>query len=216
MTSQRTPKNALEKLQLSVRVTSKCRYNASIRVSQQNSFGFFTSTVLSLGLIFIPCIQNAGVKLQFNGNVLNMMQIFLGVSVLVYSLVIGAARYELRSSQLSACGDQLKELNRDINKEIETATADQILKSGITKFQDRYSKILAISENHKPNDYLLAMLEMENDYVFNTFEKNKNKTIAFFNKHFIHLVPATLLLLEALFITDMVGATNFFTPYLNK
>lgn len=109
---ERPVKDAAEKLQMSMRTTAKCRYNASVRLQHQGKFAFFTTTVLSLGLVFIPLMQNAGVPLAFESNVLNMMQIFLGVSVLVYSVVIGTARYEIRSTQLNECGDKIKELIR--------------------------------------------------------------------------------------------------------
>ena len=75
--------DAAEKLQMSMRTTAKCRYNASGRLQHQGKFSFFTTTVLSLGLVFIPLMQNAGVPLAFQANVLNMMLIFLGVAVLV-------------------------------------------------------------------------------------------------------------------------------------
>ena len=44
------------------------------------------------------------------------MSIFLAVSVLVYSVVIGTAKYEVRAEGLTQCGDKLKELNRELNR----------------------------------------------------------------------------------------------------
>ena len=116
---ERAVKDASDKLQMSMRTTTKCRYNAAVRLQHHGRYSFFTTTVLSLGLVFIPLIQNAGVPLAFKPNVLNMMQIFLGVAVLVYSVVIGTARYDMRSSQLTECGDKLKELVRSLEKDRE-------------------------------------------------------------------------------------------------
>ena len=64
----------------------------------------------------IPLIKNAGVPHAFQANILNMMQIFLGVAVLVYSVVIGTARYDMRAEQLTECGDKLKELIHSLKK----------------------------------------------------------------------------------------------------
>lgn len=61
-------------------------------------------------------MQNSGISLAFESNVLNMMSIFLAVSVLVYSVVIGTAKYEVRAEGLTQCGDKLKELNRELNR----------------------------------------------------------------------------------------------------
>jgi hypothetical protein len=123
---ERTVKDTAEKLQMSMRTTAKCRYNAAVRLQHQSKYAFFTTTFLSLGLVFIPLIQNAGVSLAFKPNVLNMMQIFLGVAVLVYSVVIGTARYEIRSTQLTECGDKLKELIRELDKEREKSVDGKI------------------------------------------------------------------------------------------
>jgi ABC-type multidrug transport system permease subunit len=92
---------------MSMRVTAKCRYNAAVRLQWQGKFAFFTTTVLSLGLIFIPLIQTAGVELAFGASFLNMMQIFLAVAILVYSVVIRTARYDVREETLTECGDKL-------------------------------------------------------------------------------------------------------------
>lgn len=103
---ERPVKDAAEKLQMSMRTTAKCRYNASIRLQHQAKYSFFTTTLLSLGLIFIPLMQNAGMPIAYRPNVLNMMSIFLAVAVLVYSVVIGTARYDVRATQLTECGDK--------------------------------------------------------------------------------------------------------------
>jgi hypothetical protein len=98
-----------EKLLNSMRTTARCRFHAAQRLKKQGDFSFFTTTILSLGLILIPLIQNAEIKLAYSDKVLNMMQIFLAVSILVYSTINSTARYDLRSQVLSECGDKLKE-----------------------------------------------------------------------------------------------------------
>ncbi|MFW3398424.1 SLATT domain-containing protein, partial [Aliarcobacter butzleri] len=99
----------IEKFMFNVRTTAHCRYNASVRLQRLGKFSFFTLIFLSLGLVFIPLMQNANIKLEIANNVINMMQIFLAVAVLVFSISISTSRYELRAETLRECGDKLKE-----------------------------------------------------------------------------------------------------------
>lgn len=206
--------DAADKLQLSMRTTAKCRYNASVRLEQHGRFSFFTTTVLSLGLVFIPLMQNAGVPLAYKANVLNMMQIFLGVAVLVYSVVIGTARFDMRSTQLTECGDKLKELIRELDKERE-ANQNGIPKAVLTSFQERYSMIVTDVENHIRNDYRLATLEMKKDYFIKGLPRLKLYMEAQVSRAFGYLLPMCLMIMEVIFITDMMGGTKILTPYLN-
>lgn len=211
---EREAKDAAEKLQMSMRTTAKCRYNASVRLQYHGKFSFFTTTVLSLGLVFIPLIQNANVRLAFQPNVLNMMQIFLGVAVLVYSVVIGTARYEVRATQLNECGDKLKELIRELDKERE-ANNNSMPALKLADFQNKYSDIVTDVENHNRNDYRFATLEMVRDYFISGLPRLKLYLEAQFIRAFGFVLPALLMLMEVVFITDMMGATETFTPYLN-
>lgn len=211
---ERPVKDAAEKLQMSMRTTAKCRYNASGRLQHQGKFSFFTTTVLSLGLVFIPLIQNAGVPLAFKPNVLNMMQIFLGVAVLVYSVVIGTARYDMRAEQLTECGDKLKELIRALDKEREVGSGS-VTPEKLAEFQKHYSDIVTDVENHGRNDYRFARLEMVNDYFVTGLPRLKLYCEAQIVRAFGYVLPVLLMLMEVIFITDMMGGTEFLTPYLN-
>jgi len=130
-------KNAKEKFQMSIRATAKCRFNAAERLKRQGKFAFFTTTILSLGLIFIPLMQNSGIKLAFSTNVLNTMSIFLAVAVLVYSVVIGTARYEARADKLTQCGDNLKDLSRELDslKESDVEHIKELEKNTLILYQ---------------------------------------------------------------------------------
>lgn len=211
---ERAVKDSADKLQMSMRTTAKCRYNASGRLQHQGKFSFFTTTVLSLGLVFIPLIQNAGVALAFQANVLNMMQIFLGVAVLVYSVVIGTARYDMRAEQLTECGDKLKELIRSLDKEREAGNGS-VTAGKLDEFHKHYSNIVTDVENHNRNDYRFATLEMTNDYFITGLPRLKLYIEAQMVRAFGYCLPVLLMLMEVIFITDMMGATEYLTPYLN-
>ena len=210
---ERPCKDAAEKLRMSMRVTAKCRYNAAVRLQRQGKFAFFTTTALSLGLIFIPLMQNAGVTLAYKPNVLNMMQIFLAVAVLVYSVVIGTARYEYRAEQLTECGDKLKELIRTIDKDRETKGT--FSNADLGELQQQYSNIATDTENHTRSDYQLAMLEMDGDYSISGLPRLRQYIFACAERLIAYAIPFMMIVFEVLFITDMIGITKILTPYLN-
>lgn len=209
----RPKKTALEKFSLSVRVTTKCRYNASERLQRQAKFSFFTTTVLSLGLILIPLMQNSGVSLHFTSSVLNMMSIFLAVAVLVYSVVIGTARYDLRAENLNECGDKLKDLNRSLEKETLAGKPENDI---LERYHQRYSDIVTDVENHTRLDYNLATLDMKRDYAITGINRTRLHVTSTFLRILPFLLPSAMLFLEAVFITDMVGASSIITPYLGN
>ncbi|HAN2083906.1 TPA: SLATT domain-containing protein [Escherichia coli] len=195
-----------QKLLNSMRVTSKCRYNASIRLKRQSQLSFFSTTVLSLGLILIPLLQNADIHLHLPLKVLNMLQIFLAVSVLVYSVIIGTAHYEIRSKQLNECGDKIKDLIRKLrlgNNKEELSTYIQM-----------YDSVSTESENHARVDFLLASLEMKTDYKYTGLLRFWLYIRSIFLYIFPWLIPLTLVLSEIIFICDMVGVTYISTPFL--
>lgn len=210
--NERKKKSPTEKLQMSMRVTAKCRYNAATRLQRRGRFEFFTTTSLSLGLIFIPLMQNSGIPLAFEASVLNMMQIFLAVAVLVYSAIIGTARYELRAEKLTECGDKLKDLIRAIDKEKDGADLGE---ERLSTFNERYSDIVTDSENHIRSDYKLAMHEMINDYHMTGIPKLWNLFSACANRYFSYIIPLMMIGFELAFIADMVALTEILTPYLN-
>ena len=198
---------------MSMRVTAKCRYNAAAWLQRQGKFAFFTTTVLSLGLIFIPLIQNAGIPLMYKSNVLNMMQIFLAVAVLVYSVVIGTARYELRAENLTECGDKLKELIRSLDKDRNSNNPSS--SDDLAKIQKRYSDLVTDTENHIRSDYRLAMLEMGNDYFITGAPRLFEYLFAYTDRFTAYVVPILMIAFEVAFITDMIGVTNILAPYFN-
>ena len=211
--NERKDKGAVEKLKMSMRATAKCRYLAAARLQRQARFSFFTTTVLSLGLIFIPLMQSSGVKLAYDTNVLGVMQIFLAVSVLVYSVVIATARYDVRAEKLTECGDKLKELIRAIDREVDAPNS--MSNAELRVYQERYSDISTETENHISSDYKFAMLEMTRDYKITGIKRFQVWLSALLQSSIPLALPAILLVIEVAFITDMVGASEVFTSYLN-
>ncbi|SNB85897.1 hypothetical protein SAMN02745900_04830 [Pseudomonas sp. URIL14HWK12:I8] len=202
-----------EKLLNSMRVTARCRFNASVRLKRQSNFSFFTTTMLSLGLIFIPLVQNSDVSIAFSSKVLNMLQIFLAVAVLVYSVINSTARYEVRSQTLNECGDKIKELIRELRTEIKQSKLSGI-SIPLEKFHERYNLISTDSENHTRVDFSLASLEMKDDYRITGISRVYQRVRAVTIYAIPYVVPVSFIAFQVLFILDMLGVTCVLTPYL--
>jgi len=202
----------VDKFLFNVRTTAHCRYNASVRLQKLGKFSFITLTVLSLGLVFIPLMQNANIKLALTDNVINMMQVFLAVAVLVYSIIISTSRYDLRAETLRECGDKLKELIRELSKEKEYT--EKISKEILSNYQKRYTDITTDTENHEVIDYTLASLDMNNDFFISGFPRFILHFKIQFNNFLSKIIPILLIIFEIIFITDIFGVTTIFTNYL--
>lgn len=200
--------NEKERLENTMKTTAISRYNASVRLKIQGKIAFVTTTILSLGLILMPLIQVADIPLIFSSNILSVIQIFLAVSVLVYSIIIGTARYDLRSEQLNDCGDKIKALIRELRTYKDSDT------DSIKEIQKRYSDIATSVENHARNDYLLTTLRTRELYTITGIIR-----VLMWLKYYginliLNLIPFFLLSIEIIFILDMFAATNVFAPYL--
>jgi len=203
----------VQKLLNGMRVTSKCRYNASVRLKRQSQFSFFATTFLSLGLILVPLLQNSDIQLAFTTKVLNMLQIFLAVAVLVYSVINATARYETRAEALNECGDKIKDLIRNLRREVAEGKASG--KSvNLVHYNQRYDDVSTDAENHARVDFILASLEMNCDYKYTGLIRLYMYLKAGFLYTLLFVVPSIMLIGEVIFVTDMLGVTTVFTPYL--
>lgn len=196
-------KDVNDKFLRTLRVTARCRFNASRRLSIQSKFSFFTNTIFSLGLILIPLLQMAQISRNFSPEVLASMQVFLAVAVLVYSMNINSAKYELRIQELLNCANEIKKLIRNIEEDLKQKEI-----SDLKQYKKEYATILEKVENHENCDFFLSQLEMPLDYKFTGIKGFWKKSKANFQKFSPLLLPASLLVFEAIFILDMVGATK--------
>lgn len=199
-------KDINEKFLRTLRVTARCRFNASRRISIQSKFSFFTNTIFSLGLILIPLLQMAQISKNFSPEVLASMQFFLAVAVLVYSMNLNSAQYDLRIRELLNCANEIKKLIRNIEEDLKNQS---IL--DLKEYKKEYASILEKVENHENCDFFLSQLEMPLDYKFTGIKYIIKISKANFQKFAPLLLPATLLLFEAIFILDMIGATKILT-----
>lgn len=197
-----------DKFQLSMRTTANCRHNAASRIEANGRVAFISTTLLSLGLVFIPLMQNSGVDLALKDSVLNMVQIFLGVAVLVYSLIIGTARYEIRALELSNNAAQIKELIHELQL-IRDQNNGLVAPPALQEIQQKYARIVTSCENHEQNDYNLAMLEMPNDYTAGDFTKLVIRSQAILSGSWRFVAPTILLVAVLIMIFEMFNISKF-------
>lgn len=127
-------KNLLDDLIRTMRITTNARFEASKRLSRINFICFISTTVASLGLILIPLLDLADMNKAYSDEVLTCFQIFLAVSVLVYSAAISTANYQIRSKEYLKCADQIKSL---INKlKFEMSSTPDITSININNYQE--------------------------------------------------------------------------------
>jgi hypothetical protein len=173
-----------------------------------SQFSFSTTVILSLGLILIPLLQNSDIPLEYSPHTLNMLQIFLAVAVLVYSVINSTAKYETRAERLNECGDRIKELIRELRVAIGGPPPIDL-----NKFNERYTLIVTDTENHIRADYWRAVLTTPEYYNISGILYLSVWFRAHFGKLFPYIIPVSLLLLEAIFILDMLGFTSILTHH---
>jgi len=195
----------VEKLNYNMRITAKNRYNASKRLNWQMKISFLTTTILSLGLIFIPLAQNSNLELNFESSVLNLMQIFLAVAVLVYSVINGMAKYESRIQSLRECGDNIRDLIREFRAETD------IKLENLKDYSNRYNIIVTKPENHDTIDYWSTKLELREDFKITGLKRLFLYCKFVFIYIIPFLIPVLLLAFELIFISDMLGTSDLFT-----
>ena len=199
--------SAMEQLNRSFVMAAKCRFLASTRLKHIGIFSSHTTTILSLGLIFIPLMQVAGLRLSFPERLLNVLQIFLAVSVLVYSVINSQARYSLRAEKLNQCGDKIKELQRQLSY--------QIKNNGNPRYEDfhkRYVDIEVDAENHSRLDYQVARLDLTSIYDLSGLKRLIVLATAYSRKLMTFIGPAAMFFLVFIIILDVL---KIWTPLSN-
>jgi hypothetical protein len=206
-TFQKVIDDPAQRLMQSMTITAKNRYNASIRLKRIGAFSFYTTVFLSLGLILIPLLESAGVRLCFSVKVLNMLQIFLAVAVLVYSVINGTAKYEVRSEKLNECGDRIKELMRELRVEISESKGGKAV--DMRRYDQRYYDVSTDSENHTRSDHSLTVIRTPEYYTITGIPYLAESCKAYIPNLIPYIAPILLIIIEVIFITDMLGITDF-------
>ena len=153
--------------------------------------------------------QYSGLPIPYSTEVLSMLQIFLAVAVLVYSVVNATAKYDLRAQSLDDCGISIKELIRKLRNVIseKKASGESI---NLEEYHDRYHIISSEPENHTRVDYLFAVLGTPSDFNITGLKRLLMYTKSYFLYLIPYLIPTSMMLFEVLFILDMLKVTSCF------
>jgi hypothetical protein len=202
------PTDQVEVLQRQCHITAKCRYNASIRLKRLGQGTFLTTVVLSLGLILIPMLQLAKLRMAYPDPVVNSLQIFLAVAVLVYSIISATANYGTRARVLNDCADRIKHLGAELR------TARKSGKVDLPQFSEKYHSITRDSEMHSRADYALAKLQATDQFNITGVKRVWSRGAVVIAEAMPYLPSIGLLAIEAVLVTDLLGLTSIWTPFM--
>lgn len=202
------PTDEVEVLQRQCHITAKCRYNASIRLKRLGHGTFLTTVVLSLGLILIPMLQLAKLRMAYPDPVVNSLQIFLAVAVLVYSIISATASYGTRARVLNDCADRIKHLGAELRTARKSGNVD------LTQFSEKYHSITRDSEMHSRADYALAKLQATDQFNITGLKRLWSRGAVVVAEAMPYLPSIGLLAIEAVLVTDLLGLTSIWTPFM--
>ena len=206
------------KFDYTVRITTKCRYNAAKRLKVQNALTQITTIVVSLILIFIPLLQLSKVKLYISEDLTTAIQCYFAVVMLVFTLLNSKDNKELRIEKLLNCGSQLRKMSRGLNisrksDDVDitayiTSLEERFSDDEINKYQNQYEEILQQSENHQDVDHLWAKMDMREHQITGLYFLYTIFMIAF---SFLRNNIASLLILASAFIffLHLIGWINW-------
>lgn len=194
----------VEKFIISLRTSSTCRYVASSRLNKRDKMQFRFIIAFSLGLIFIPLMQCTGVTITFPGHSLDTIQIFLAITVLVYSAINFKSRYAARAEKLNECGDKIKRLALEL--EVDIKKEKDISSYNYRDYIDRYYYINSSAEDHSQTDYLKAKLQLSNYYSITGCRRVIIKIRNCTKSSLKYLISCLILFIEIVIIIDMLSA----------
>jgi hypothetical protein len=143
------PPDAYQKLGDNMYLVTKNYFAASKRLALHNSASQWTLSLLSLGLIVLPLLTITKIPIRYPQNVVDFASISLAVAVLMFSLLIGANSYSVRSERMHRAGLELNELLREMRSHVDEPEK----KKHYQDFDRRYSDILQRYENVDEVDY---------------------------------------------------------------
>lgn len=200
--------NSAQRQLLAIRTSARSRTHAGLRLQRQGRAWLATLIALSLGLILIPLLQNAGVRLSLAPNVLNLLQIFLGVSVLVCVVLVASANHALRARVLLECGDRLRELGREFEKVCEDVGPGAISSHILDEFRLRHADTLRNLESPSRNDQRLAVLDMPTEHRLGRGERTRLALRAQLTSVSGLALPLVIVALEAVFVAHALGMSQ--------
>ncbi|MDP9499693.1 SLATT domain-containing protein [Bisgaard Taxon 45] len=212
--------SSFKQLLHSAKATAHCKNNAASRLENFKNITFIITVLVSLGLIFIPLwgfIPNEITESlhSMSSQFINISQIFLAVSVLVLSVLISSASYELKIYKLRECGSDLRGFVKKLRLleefyKIENNSYSEFLEE-CKKLQVEYEEIIKYSEGHSNIDYLFYAYESKSirDKIFELYYFKK-----FLSLHYMAIVLAfAIVFLELSIILNLIGVIDIYNAF---
>jgi len=204
------PRTEAETLLLRMRISQKCRYNASVRLRRSYRFRLFTSMMFAVGLMIIPLLQNSPITLGFSPAVMAMVQVLLAVGILVFTVIAGKAGFELRADKLNQEGDSLKDLSRRLTRYMAAGSEVRL-----EEFHQEYAALTSGKEAHSRSDYLQAQLEMKEYFPMWPGKRLALRVGLGISVLSNYVIPLLLILMEMAFVSDMLTLTTLYPNVLH-
>ncbi|GFE71936.1 SLATT domain-containing protein [Chroococcus sp. FPU101] len=144
-----------EELHRRIDVVTRVRYIAARRLKIHQRLSQWVITLISVILIIIPLLQTFQIKTKVSEQALNVIEVFLGVAILAYSLLLNMENYTSRAEKMQSCGVELTFLKSRIYPYIHYKHNTKLY----NQFAEKYNIILEKYENHDDIDYKFFTLE---------------------------------------------------------
>ncbi|MBC7968375.1 MAG: SLATT domain-containing protein [Fuerstia sp.] len=153
-------KTHLERLYDRVSKTAASRFHASRRLSYHNQVSLWTISFFSLGLVFVSLVQSIGFVLPYPDKTINLVQVFLSITILVISAIMTMSNYAVRAERYHACGLEMNDLALKLERRVEKdGTVDEH-----NTFANIYGEILKRYENHHSIDFMFMKIQKSERY----------------------------------------------------
>ncbi len=168
-------KDFLQHLKTTAWRTSCARFNAARRLKRRDGFATFSIAIfsaISVGVSVVPKIYAlpAGSVVE---NHLTTLSIFIGIFVVIISLIEWAANSQSASEKLYANAVKLNAFHRKLDQFLANGISDnQYSNDDVTSFREEYESIKeSCPLNHLPVDDLLFMAEHRKSEEFLSHDK---------------------------------------------
>lgn len=157
-------------LYLKVSTTEKTRFKAARRFDDLAKLSTYTVVFVAIGLILITLLDAYGLGVYISSKYVVFVQAFASILVLVLSLIIDKEDYSMKADKMYSCASELTGLRQKI---LPHKGAVNVKK--YNELSKEYHRILTQYETHANNeltyDYMLAKLQMPNDYILDEGER---------------------------------------------
>ena len=140
-----------------------CRFKASERLVRYASLSNWVFTILSLSLIVITLMNFFKVVPLRDEPFFNFFQLVLSITILVVFQIIVSSDYSVKALRFHQCGMEISAEMRKLENICIEDTPNNKREDKIKRSINEYTSILKRYDNHKYVDYLVFVLQEEDE-----------------------------------------------------